>query len=562
MEFVIRLSHLNRYLPEKYRGYSINVPLLTLAVALFLVLTANQSFWALVFTAGRISPTQNLGFACAVFLFLTSAFTLVFSLFGFRYLFKPMMIALLLIGAVTGYFMDTYGVVIDRGMLQNAAQTDLRETHDLLSLALFWHVTWAGILPAWIIYRVPVRHPAPLPAVLLQLLTMAVAFIVVLATLYSHYKDFSLVGRQHRELRYLINPTYPIYALGQFAAQGIRIRDTQLKPLGRDARQMPPQGTANNKPKLVIFVLGETARAANYSLNGYPRNTDPYMAAANIINYPHTRSCGTATAVSLPCMFSREDHADYDEFRAKHSENLLDTLTHAGVSVLWRDNQSGCKGVCARVPTLDTTHMQNPTLCSEDGCFDEILLQQLQQRLKQTPGDVFIVLHQQGSHGPEYYKRYPARFRKFTPECRSNRPQDCSRQEIVNAYDNSIVYTDYFLSRVIKFLKDQQADYTSAMLYMSDHGESLGENGIYLHGFPYVLAPTNQTHVPFLMWFSPHFLQRDNIDRACLQAASSAAYSQDNLFDSVLGLFNVQTQVYRPATDMFAACRTTNKLQK
>lgn len=540
-----------------WRGYQADVSVVTLATSLFLVLTANQSFWSLVFSAAHISVTHNLGFACAVFVFLVGAFTLIFSLFGFKHLFKPAMITLLLIAAVTGYFMDTYGVVIDRGMLQNAAQTDIRETDGLLSLALFWHVLWAGIIPACVVYLVPVRYPTFMRALLSRALTMVVALVVVLVALFSHYKDFSLVGRQHHELRYLINPTYPIYAFGQLVENGLYVRDKSIKPLGTDARLVAPVD-ATAKPKLVIFVLGETARAANFSLDGYQRDTNPLLARKKIINFNAATSCGTATAASLPCMFSHENRSSYDEFKAKHTQNLLDVLRHAGVQVLWRDNNSGCKGVCARVPTQDTTKLDVPAFCNSEECFDEILLYQLRDWLDKHAGNAFIVLHQHGSHGPEYYKRYPPAFNKFKPVCHSNRPQECSRQEIINAYDNTILYTDYFLSKVIEFLQAESPHYQTAMLYMSDHGESLGENGLYLHGFPYLIAPKEQKHVPFLLWLSPAMSKTEKIGITCMQATENHAVSHDNLFDTVLGMMRVRTQVYRPTQDLLAPCRAPN----
>ena len=294
---------------------------------------------------------------------------------------------------------------------------------------------------------------------------------------------------------------------------------------------------------------------ANFSLEGYKRETNPRMAQLETLSFDSVYSCGTATAVSLPCMFSRMDRGNYDESAAKNSDNLLDVLEQAGVRVLWRENNSGCKGICARVDTQTAAELRTPQFCDGDGCFDEILLHQLDQWLESSKGDAFIVLHQQGNHGPEYYKRYPPAFRRFTPECRSNRPQNCTRQALVNAYDNAILYTDFVLSKVVEFLKARKAHYRSAMLYMSDHGESLGEGGIYLHGLPYIIAPEEQKKVPFMLWLSPDYANTERIDRACLSKATQGQYSQDNFFDSVLGLFDIRSDIYRPGRDIFAPCR-------
>ena len=532
----------------------VTTSVLALAVALFLVTTANNSFWSAAASAADISWRGNFGFFAAIFVFLVAAFTLAIAPFGLRFLFKPFISVLLVLASVNSYFMDTYGVVIDDGMLRNTIQTDPREVDGLLSPVLFWHVLWAGVLPALVVWWVPVRY-ATFPRQLgRQILTMALALAVAGAALYSHYKEFSLVGRENRNLRYLINPSYSIYSAGKLLAAELSAGEAALRPLGRDAYQRQ-HSSPGGKPRLVVFVLGETVRAHNATLEGYERRTMPLMAQEEIVKFDSVYSCGTATAVSLPCMFSRQNRSSYDEFVSDNSENLLDVLKHAGVRVLWRENNSGCKGVCARVKTQNTAQMDVPNYCNEDGCFDEILLYRLDESLNEPSRDTFIVLHQQGNHGPEYYKRYPPEFRKFQPECRSNRPQDCSRQELINAYDNAILYTDFVLSRVVKFLKRNSDRYASAMIYMSDHGESLGESGIYLHGLPYLIAPHEQTHVPLMVWTSSDFRKGRGLERKCMSQVNDQEYSQDNLFDTVLGLFAVQTQVYRPGQDIFAACR-------
>lgn len=532
----------------------VTTPMLAVVVALFLVSTGNNSFWSATASAAEISWRENFRFAVAIFVMLVAAFTLVIAPFGFRFLFKPVISGLLILAAVNSYFMDTYGVVIDAGMLRNTIETDPSEVDGLLSPVLFWHVLGAGVLPALVVYWLPVRY-ATFPKQLgRQLLTMTLALGVVGAALYSHYKEFSLVGRENRSLRYLINPTYSIYAAGKLLAAELSAGEVALRPLGRDAYQ-PPDRSPDGKPRLVVFVLGETVRAHNATFEGYERKTMPLMAQEEIVSFDSVYSCGTATAVSLPCMFSRQNRSSYDEFASDNRENLLDVLKHAGIRVLWRENNSGCKGVCARVKTQNTTQMTVPTYCNTDGCFDEILLYQLDKWLSESQGDTFVVLHQQGNHGPEYYKRYPPEFRKFRPECRSNRPQDCSRQDLINAYDNAILYTDFVLSQVLKVLKSKSDRYASAMIYMSDHGESLGESGIYLHGLPYLIAPHEQTHVPLMVWTSSDFRKGRGLERKCMRQMSDDEYSQDNLFDTVLGLFAVQTQVYRPGQDIFAACR-------
>jgi lipid A ethanolaminephosphotransferase len=292
--------------------------------------------------------------------------------------------------------------------------------------------------------------------------------------------------------------------------------------------------------------VGEAVRADHLSLNGYERETTPLLNKEKIVSFQHFASCGTATAVSVPCMFSSSGREAYDHVRSLHSENILDVLKHAGVNILWRDNNSDSKGVALRVPFEDYKTADRNTVC-KDECRDEGMLIGLQEHInKQTKGDIVIVLHQMGNHGPAYYKRYPAAFEKFTPVCHTNQLEECSQEEIRNAYDNAILYTDYFLASVIKLLKKNDGKFTTAMLYMSDHGESLGENGLYLHGFPYALAPDAQKHIPAVMWFGKKDLARKDL----LKKHEQHTYSHDYLFHTLLGFFEVKTSVYRPERDI------------
>ncbi|MGO4779028.1 phosphoethanolamine transferase, partial [Lysobacter sp. 2RAB21] len=152
-----------------------------------------------------------------------------------------------------------------------------------------------------------------------------------------------------------------------------------------------------------------------------------------------------------------------------------------------------------------------------------------------------------------YYLRYPPRLRVFTPTCDTGELGQCGREQIVNAYDNAILYTDEFLARTIAYLSED-ADRDTAMIYVSDHGESLGENGLYLHGVPYSIAPKTQIKVPMVMWMSPGFIGSRGVDMQCLRAESAKPASHDNLFHSILGLMQVQTNVYRKDMDLFAPC--------
>jgi len=322
-------------------------------------------------------------------------------------------------------------------------------------------------------------------------------------------------------------------------------------PIEHDAMATPR--APGSRPRLLLIVLGETMRAQNWGLNGYARQTTPKLAQTGVINFPDMHSCGTSTEVSVPCMFSPFGRHDYDEAKIRAHQSLLHVLEHAGIATLWRDNQSGCKGVCEGLQIQQLDDAKKPGLCKDGRCMDEILLDDLAAQVRARPGDRVVVLHQLGSHGPAYFQRYPAQFRRFAPTCDTAELGNCSREQIVNTYDNTVLYTDHFLDRAIGTLR-ALPDYDTAMIYLSDHGESLGEKGLYLHGVPYAIAPAEQTRVPMVMWFSPEFAQDRGLDLKCLRQRANGRADQDNLFPSVLGLMQVRTSVYDRSRDLFAGC--------
>jgi lipid A ethanolaminephosphotransferase len=257
-------------------------------------------------------------------------------------------------------------------------------------------------------------------------------------------------------------------------------------------------------------------------------------------------------------MFSHLGKVNF-EARKNNYESLIDVLHHAGLAVIWIDNQSGCKGVCERTPHVLTKELTHPSLCHDGECFDEIMLQQINEKIQALPAErrakgVLIVMHQMGSHGPTYYKRVPDDFKKFKPECTSNALQECSREQVVNSFDNTILYTDHFLGQAIQWLKKSEATSATALLYVSDHGESLGENNLYLHGLPYRIAPDVQKRVPWITWWSSTFENQSGLSWRCLKNKTETAFTHDNYFHSVLGLMKVSSEVYQDKLDLHADC--------
>ncbi|WP_028007391.1 phosphoethanolamine transferase [Solimonas flava] len=466
---------------------------------------------------------------------------------------KPLAIAMLLTAAVCSYFMDTFGAVIDKSMIQNVARTDAHEAGDLLHGWFWLHVAMFGLLPAAVVQRLRVRRENAWPALARRAGLVLGILVLQLAVLGLQYNALSFWGRNHREIRLLINPFAPVNAAIRYV--GSQLPKGRQKPLQLIAADAVLAAPARERPLLVVWAVGETARAENFELNGYRRPTNAALAKVpDLINYDNASSCGTATAVSVPCMFSGMKRAQYKESRAERQENLLDVFARLHLGVQWWDNNSGCQGVCKRIESVRLDNANDPAYCDANGCKDGILLKGLDGAVPAAGQSKLLVLHMQGSHGPAYFKRYPESARVFTPDCRDENVQRCSHEEVVNAYDNTLAYSDSVLADLIARLRQRQ-DVDSVVIYVSDHGESLGENGIYLHGLPYSIAPSQQTHVPLIAWFSDGARRSLGVDLACVQRGAEAPVSQDNLFHTVLGLFSVQTSAYEKDEDLFASCR-------
>ncbi|AXA94902.1 phosphoethanolamine transferase [Massilia sp. YMA4] len=525
--------------------------------AIVFLLLYNTAFWRRLIAATG-EPGASATLLCVVLLIVAGVFTGFLALLNVRLFIKPFLALLCIGSAFASYFMDNYGIQIDRAMIRNLAETDVAEATELLHWKLWAWIVAAGVLPALLVMRLPL-HQLPWPRHLAWSIGLALgAFALAAVLLLMFFKTLAPLVRENRDLRFLLAPTNYLHATKGYLQQRFA-RPAVLRPLGRDARK-GADWQGQERPAVLVIVVGETARAQNFSLNGHQRETNPRLARQpGLVNFRSVTSCGTATAVSLPCMFSNLGRQDYADAQARSQESLLDVLSHAGIDVLWRNNNSGCKGVCDRVDYEDLSRPEpGASYCNDDECFDERLLERLPERLR-SGKDMVVVLHQKGSHGPAYWKRTPAAFRKFGPVCATSELAQCSGAAIAAAYDNTILYTDHVVSRAIDMLRDSSArdGVDTALIYVSDHGESLGEDGLYLHGAPYLLAPPEQRRVPMMMWFSDGFSERFRFSRSCVAARADQPLSHDNLFHSVLGMLDVKTMAYNPRLDLFHACTTT-----
>jgi lipid A ethanolaminephosphotransferase len=553
----MNLKRSNSSAPQQQGWHPAWIALLS---SLWLTSAGNIALWSQIHQLPEVSGLRGFAFAIGFGAIITAAISAILSFLNWPWLLKPAIAAFFLSAASGAYFMMSYGIVIDSTMITNVVQTDTKEALDLMNWRMLINLALLGILPCWALWKIPVKPLRLGQQIIGNVLTLVISLVVIVGALLAIFQDFSSIMRNHTQLRYLINPLNSYYAIGMVAAKPFQRDQTSLLPLGRDAQISPPN--SKDKPTLLLLVLGETARMGNFGINGYDRPTTPELSKENVISLKGVMSCGTSTATSVPCMFSHMGKEDY-ESRKQNYESLIDVLHHAGLAVLWIDNQSGCKGVCERVPQALTKSLKHPTLCKNGECFDEIMLHDIDQQIQALPAErrakgVVVVMHQMGSHGPAYYKRVPDQFRKFLPECRSNALQECSREQVVNSFDNTILYTDHFLGQAIQWLKKSEATSAPAMLYVSDHGESLGENNLYLHGLPYRVAPDVQKRVPWITWLSPSFEKQSGLVPSCLKNKLQAPLTHDNYFHSVLGLMNISTQAYQAKLDVHADCRSAS----
>ncbi len=538
--------------------------MLALVVSGWLATVGNVPLWRALFALPEQSSLRGLLFAAGFAALIAAATMALLSLLAWPGVFKLVASLLLITAASSTYFMLQYGVVIDATMMANVMHTDARETRDLLSWWLVLSLVVIAGLPMVWLFRQRLVERSLWSHAWRNLLALLGATVVMVGVLLASYQDMASLMRNHKDVRYLINPLNALYGVGKLAADQVPRAQQVLQVIGEDAR-LGAAYAAQERPPIVLLVVGETARAANFSLGGYARNTNPELSelkkTGDLTYYRAVRSCGTNTQASVPCMFS---HLGKSAFEAspERFENLLDVLQRAGLAVLWLDNQSGCKGLCDRIPNVLTRTLEEPGLCADGECFDEVMLKGLDARIAaldpvRRARGVVVVMHQMGSHGPAYFKRSPTAFKKFMPECASNVLQQCPREQLINAFDNTLVYTDHVLASAAKWLdqKSQAGQADTALLYVSDHGESLGENNLYLHGLPYALAPEFQTHVPMVTWLSGAMQKRTGVRTDCLNQHADAPLTHDNLFHAMLGLLDVQTRLYKPEMDWFAACR-------
>lgn len=539
---------------KRLKTKTISLLAFNVLLAIWLGVFLNFAFYEKMQTLTPYTGIKAGLFLAASVAVVTALYFFIFQILNWKWTAKPVAIVLVFIGGFASYAVSSLGVWITSDQIQNLMQTDIAEAKDTWS----WHlVEWTlgmTILPIIAILMVKIKSEPIVKQILTKLIASVVSLVMIGGLLFVFYVDFAAIFRENRDLKGMISPQNMIASFVSYYKKKAPKENLPLVIYGEDAQVIQ---TAKGLPKLIVLVVGETARAENFSLNGYAKNTNPKLSKQDILNFSQVSSCGTATAVSVPCMFSGMKREDYDERLASHREGLLDIAKRAGYQVTWIDNNSGCKGTCDRVELYKIPEPIQKKWCKDGECLDDILIDSLKAYITTIPKEDtrprLVVLHQMGSHGPAYYKRIPPEYRVFKPTCDTNAIQGCTQQALVNSYDNTLLYTDYVLDSLIETLKNT-TQYQTGLWYLSDHGESTGERGMYLHGAPYAIAPSQQTHVPMVMWFSQAWQQQAAKQMSCLAQQSKNKLSQDNLFPTMLSLLDIKTKVINAKDDMLQTC--------
>lgn len=530
-------------------------------VALILVVSTtwavlyNLQFWHLSVAAMWHPAPGAALFLISLFVVVVCLQALLLALVPTRVGLRVVASVLFVVAAGSSFFASDYGAVMNQDMMRNLIETDRAEVDGLMSFDLVAHLLVLGVAPAVLVWRVTLPSTTWRAQLRQRLIFIGAVFAACAVALFACSANYAVFFREHKTVRYELSPAAPVVSLARLLSA--KEKHDPHAPLIDPAGNVQRIAAVSNKPLVLFLVVGETARAANFQLGGYGRATNPELSSRpDLVYFDHATSCGTSTAISVPCMFSHLPRERFDVDQADRYTNLLDSVVKAGLAVQWRDNNAGCKGVCARVVQASYPGKADPVHCPNSYCYDEVMLTDLAARLENVQQDTVVIFHTIGSHGPAYSERYPPQFEVFKPACRSNELQRCTAQEVVNAYDNSILYTDHVLAKQIDLLQANASRFDSVLLYASDHGESLGEQGIYLHGMPYAFAPRVQKEVPMLFWASRGYAERTGLSLSCLKGHSHDAISHDNLYHTVLGALSVRNAVYEPGLDLLAQCRS------
>ena len=517
--------------------------------SLFLATFLNIPFYKYV-----VNQQANTQLLISFFLILFFNYFLIFTLFSIRFIGRVLIFIVLLISLGVWYYMQYLGGCISYEVIVATMETSRREALEFLPVSVIIMLLVFAIVVGFVVHKLKFHFEKFYIAMIVRLISILFCLVCSLILIWANYSKLALFVRHNSDTICYIN--IDNYIGNTFRYLKDKIGDTKIVREEIDAN--PVIKRENNRKKFIVLLVGETSRAMNYSLNGYERDTNPYLKKylqdGSLVNFENATSCGTATGWSVPCMFDYRTRKQFN--KKKYYENVLSLTGKAGVSQIWYENDDGAKMQQQRCEYVAVQTRKHP-LCSNNECKDEILIEDLDNEIKKFSGnnDRLMIMHMIGSHGSLYYLRYTDKFAKFKPECKKNNTHECSKEELYNAYDNTILYQDWVISQMIEKLqkmkqnkKNENVDIT--LWFMSDHGESLGEHGFYLHAFPYSIAPKEQTHIPFFIWTTDDKLRKTLQEKAKLNKEGKFDVSHDNLFYTLLGLLNVESKVKNDALDL------------
>ena len=443
-----------------------------------------------------------------------------------------------IINATAVYFIFTYSVMIDATTIENVFNTRYSEASGFFSWGLWLFIIVCGVLPALycLIQPVIIGKAKKLG------IYCAGSLAIVLAVALMNIGQTLWISQHDTELGGLLQPwSYVVNTCRVISSQ----HDEQAEEI-----KLPDATITDREKAVVVLVIGESARKANFQLYGYKRETNPLLSKQEGLKVYQATSCGTYTTAGAKAILEPVNSDDLYEL-------LPNYAFRTGVDVSWRTYNWGEPPVHIDEYLTDTDLSDRYPDVNRD--YDAILFAGLRERIESSPKDkVLIILHTSTSHGPKYADKYPKEFEFFKPVAKNIEEGEKNVELLINAYDNTIRYTDYLVDSLINTLRTM-TDWHSAMIYISDHGESLGEKGIFMHGLPMKLAPKVQYEIPFLVWISDNYRNyKPTSDKLEAPAGQlPAVLDQHYIFHSVLNLLSIQSPAYNKEYDIFETEEST-----
>jgi len=529
----------------------------TIILTLFFTFVMNLKIVLVYFNVHQIKSIHDILQMVCFFLFLSFLIFSILNTFNFKFIQKPAYTLFFLVSAPALYFSLSFNTLYDRSMIRNLLETDVNEAMDLMNPTFIMTTLVIGLVPVLLLWKIPVRYQTNWKTIPKTLIVSFISFLLAIASTFPYYSNISsFVSNNSDQLAYSLLPYAPIDSFYQNVKAEFKEKNIKKELLDASAKIGEKHKILGDKPLVVVVLIGETARAKSFQLKNIQgaESIEHLTDRNNLIYFTDFWSCGTNTAASLPCMFSTYPKKSYKRDFKRRYENVAELIKRVGYDVTWIENNSGCKGLCNQFEKLRINESNSPTFKRDTGFYDEALVDNLAARIRSKSTDQVIFLHTMGSHGPAYYKRVPDDLKFIQPACESDDFSNCTDEEITNAYNNSVLYTKHVIGRGIDELEKISEEYNTLLIYLSDHGESTGGNGYYLHGLPYFMAPDVQKHIPALIWMSDTFITSHKIDFDCMLDKKDEPFSHDYFSHTLINILDIETIVYNKDLNLLDQC--------